>query len=230
MYQEYRIGAVILMGGSGCRFGGKTPKQFLFLQKKRIYLHTLDVFTQSNLFDEIILVCPSAWIKCVENETFGVKMVSGGNTRQESSYLGLKGFSSNPDIVVIHDAVRPFVSTSILLDNIQQTIIHGAVNTCISSADTLVYAPNGERIEDIPKRENFLRGQTPQTFLFDRILEAHESARKDGVEGVSDDCRLVLRKGFTVHIVKGNENNIKITTKTDLLIAKQIKKIGILTN
>ena len=211
------------MAGAGRRFGGELPKQFLRLGKKRIYLYTLDVFARANVFDEIILVCHPDWTERVAKEAPKASVVAGGETRQQSSYLGLQSFTSKPDIVVIHDAVRPFVSEDILLDNIRGAILHGAVDTCIPSADTLVHAPEGHKIDHIPKRENYLRGQTPQTFQFECIRKAHESALADGVVNVSDDCQLALRKGLTVHIVKGHENNIKITTKTDFLIAKHIK-------
>ena len=220
MYQGHRIGALILMGGDGCRFGGDVPKQFLMLGEKRIYLHTLDVFARSAIFDEILLVCHRDWISAVEDEAPGVRIIPGGATRQESSYLGLQGFSENPDIVAIHDAVRPFVSEDLLKENVARAILHGAADTCIPSADTLVFAPGGERIEAIPKREEYLRGQTPQTFRFDWICEAHKEAIREGISNASDDCRLVLRRGLPIYVVRGSEGNIKITTEFDLMLAE----------
>jgi 2-C-methyl-D-erythritol 4-phosphate cytidylyltransferase len=219
MYQNHRIGAIILMAGSGSRFGTKTPKQFLLLGQKRVYLHTVDVFTETNVFDEIVLVCPQDWQEVVMQEVPRATVILGGKTRQESSYLGLLGFSQKPDIVVIHDAVRPFVSRDILDSNIHQAILHGAVDTCIASSDTLVYAPGGKTIANIPKREDYLRGQTPQTFRFDWIWQAHQEA---ATQDAHDDCQLLLKIGRSVHIVPGNDTNFKITTEVDLILAERI--------
>ena len=215
MYLGKRIGAVLLMGGSGSRFGGGVPKQFLMLGGKKVYCHALDTFTASGLFDEIVLVCHPDWMDLPQK---GV--VIAGKTRQESSHKGLKGFKLRPDIVLIHDAVRPFVTERILRENIEGAICFGAVDTCISSADTLIHAPSGKTIASIPNRQEYLRGQTPQTFRMDWILEAHE--RASSLENASDDCQLVLRMGKPVHVVLGDEKNIKITTEFDLLIAEQI--------
>src|SRR3990167_2638034 len=199
-----QIGAILLMGGEGLRFGTDTPKQFLMLGSKPIYRHALDTMNSSGLFDEIILVCHPNWIDLPHD---GV--IVGGKTRQESSYWGLKGFKTLPDIVLIHDAVRPFVSERILKENVEGAIRFGAIDTCIPSADTIVHAPSGTSLNSIPNRKEYMRGQTPQTFRIDWIREAHEKALADGIENASDDCQLVLRTGRPVHIVMGDEKNIK---------------------
>ncbi len=199
------------MAGEGARFGSSLPKQFLPLGDKKVYEHTLNVFEESALFDEIILVCHPKWVE--------TGMIPGGKTRQESSYLGLQGFKDQPDIVLIHDAVRPFVSKRILEENIRMAIKHGAVDTCIPTADTLVYSPNGDTIETIPKRASYLRGQTPQTFQFQIIKEAHEKAL---ITNASDDCQLVLSTGKPIHIVQGSDRNVKITTEFDITIAESL--------
>jgi 2-C-methyl-D-erythritol 4-phosphate cytidylyltransferase len=209
-----KIGAILLMAGSGSRFGGDIPKQFLTLGGKEIYRHALDLMLSLELFEEIILVTHPDWLDLPYE---GV--VHGGKTRQESSLKGLLGFKVKPDIVLIHDAVRPFVTEKILRDNIAAALKFGAVDTCIPSSDTLVYAPDGEKIEKIPQRREYLRGQTPQTFRMDWILEAHARTQKTDA---TDDCQLILEARKPVHIVRGDEKNIKITTEFDLLIAEQI--------
>ncbi len=221
------VGAILLMGGEGARFGSSVPKQFHLLGGKKVYQHALETLIASHLFEEILLICHPDWIHLPINELANTKhrqapscrCIKGGKTRQESSYLGLKAFKTQPDIVLIHDAVRPFVSEQILRENVEGAIHWGATDTCIPSADTLVYAPNKNRIESIPKREEYLRGQTPQTFKMEWILEAHEKALSDGIQNASDDCRLVLRLGKPVHIVAGEESNLKITSEFDLMIA-----------
>ncbi len=206
------VKALILMAGEGQRFG--SPKQFHLLADKPLYKHTLERFVASRLFDEIILVAPEGWM----HDNGDARVIAGGRSRQESSYLGLLACAPC-DYVVIHDGVRPFVSQRILEENIAGAKKYGAVDTCIPSADTLVHAPGGKRIESIPPRADYLRGQTPQSFAYPLILEAH---RKCSVTSATDDCSLVLAMGKEVHIVRGEETNIKITTSFDLKLANSL--------
>jgi 2-C-methyl-D-erythritol 4-phosphate cytidylyltransferase len=216
MYQNKRIGAVLLMGGMGARFQSTIPKQFHPLCGKKVYEHALDTMRASKFFDEIVLVCHPDWLDLPFD-----RVVVGGKTRQESSFLGLRAFEMRPEIVLIHDAVRPFITEKILKSNLDAAILYGAVDTCIPTADTLVYAPHQD-IAAIPNRTHYLRGQTPQTFKMDWILEAHEKASMDGVLNASDDCQLILRMGKKIAIVEGSERNIKITSELDLLVAKHL--------
>lgn len=220
MLNGKKVAGILLMAGSGHRFGGVVPKQFVMLAGKRVYLHTLEAFRRAGFFDELVLVCPEDWMEMVAQEAKGVLVVAGGKSRQESSYLGARAVSS--DVVVIHDAVRPFVTERILRENALGAIEWGAVDTCIGSADTLVFAPGGGVIESIPKRGDYLRGQTPQSFRLDWILEAHEKGR--GIEA-TDDCRLALEAGREVRVVMGEESNIKITTELDLYLAEQLFRL-----
>jgi 2-C-methyl-D-erythritol 4-phosphate cytidylyltransferase len=155
-----------------------------------------------------------------------VSLVVGGGTRQESSKIGLKGFVERPEVVLIHDAVRPFVTRSILLANLDAAIASGASNTCIPTADTLVHVPGKSWIESIPNREKFLRGQTPQTFRYDLIAAAHD--RIEGAEAVpvTDDCSLVLEMGGQVAVVQGSEQNLKITSPFDFKVAEALLAAG----
>ena len=219
MVQGHRIGAVLLMGGEGLRFGSSIPKQFLPLGDKKVYEHALGALKNSSLFDEIVIVCHPKWAQ--------EGMISGGKTRQESSYLGLQGFRVKPDIVLIHDAVRPFVSKKILEESIAMAVQFGAVDTCIPSTDTLVYAPNGEMIKEIPNRASFYRGQTPQAFQYQLIVDAHE---KTDQTNASDDCQLILPMGKPVHLVCGSNVNIKITTEIDIIVANAILNSNNLTH
>ncbi len=223
------ITALLLFAGEGARFGSAVPKQFHRLSGKKIYLHTLEKFLSSGFFEEIILVCPESWKNEVEKEIaeYGrkeIKVVSGGKSRQESCYLGLKACDKNCQYVVIHDGVRPFVTHEILRANIEGVKLHGAVDTCIPSTDTLAHTSSGTHIDTIPKRSELLRGQTPQSFSYPLILEACERARKLGLEG-SDECSLVVAMGKEVFIVPGDESNIKITSALDLFIAEQLLRL-----
>ena len=223
MFKEHRIGALLLMGGVGRRFGSDTPKQFHRLAGKCVFLHTLETFLATHLFDEIVLSCHSAWIdqtrQMLPLSKCPIRIVEAGSTRQESSYLGLLGFRQPPEIVVIHDAVRPFVSQEIVVNNVIKAIEVGAADTCIPSMDTLVHAPGRQMIRSIPPRIDYLRGQTPQTFSYSLIVHAHRQATR---QDCSDDCQLVLDLDRPIGIVAGDEHNIKITSGLDLFFAEQL--------
>lgn len=215
-----RFTALILMGGEGRRLGSRLPKQFHLLGELKVYQHTLETFRRLGLFQEIILVCHPEWVESVQEEVAAydeVKVVSGGETRQASSWEGLKACDPSCHYVMIHDAVRPFVSLEILQSNAQAVQIHRAVDTVIPSADTLIVTTDGKAIDSIPPRDHFRRGQTPQTFAYSLICEAHEKSK--GINA-TDDCRLVLELGAPVHLVEGSEGNLKITTEWDLLVAE----------
>ena len=228
MFLGRKVCAILLMGGTGARFGGDIPKQFLMLGEKPVYRYSLDTLLELNVFDEIVLVCHSDWQACILSEIKGsiglesIRVITGGETRQKSSFAGLCAFSTPPDIVLIHDAVRPFITPKIVTDNLTAAIAYGAADTCIPSFDTLVYAPNKRVIAAIPKREDFQRGQTPQTFRFNWILEAHREAHSRGVANATDDCTLVAAGGRSIAIVPGDEMNFKITSEFDLILARAV--------
>lgn len=217
--------AILLMAGSGTRFSRKLPKQFHRLSGKKIYQHTLEKFLNTQLFARIILVCAPEYVKQVQDEVFfsdQIYVITGGSNRQESSFKGLLACPSDTEIVVIHDAVRPFVSEEILQKNISLARLYKAVDTCIASTDTLVHTINLKQIQEIPPRNQYLLGQTPQSFYYPLILEAHLQAIH---KNSSDDCSLVLTKDQPVYITEGSEYNIKITTELDLFLAEQIFRL-----
>ena len=209
------------MGGEGRRFKAVCPKQFIELAGKPVYLHTLETFLKFDQFEEIILVCHPDWLGKVRKETKNpkVRVVEGGATRQNSVYLGLIACGKGTDFVIIHDAVRPFVSRAIIERNISALKEHRAVNTCTPSTDTVVYSESDDRVTEIPERDHCLLGQTPQSFSYPLILKAHEQTRG---QTASDDCGLVLKLGGAVHIVPGSPGNIKITNPFDLSLAEQL--------
>ena len=186
-----------------------------------MYVHTLQRFLRLNLFDQIILVTHPNYLAQVTLDHPECLVVEGKSSRQGSCFAGLMRFSPPPDIVMVHDAVRPFVSEEIILRNLETAILHGSANTCIASADTIVHAPT-ETILTIPLRKEYLRGQTPQTFRFSHLYEAHVAASQEGLSEMSDDCQLVLRRGHPIHVIQGCEKNFKITTEFDYVIAEMI--------
>ena len=217
------IKAIILIGGAGLRFGHDIPKQFLNLSGKAVYLHALATFLSFQIFEEIILVCHKSWIEKVQQDISNprIRVIEGGHTRQSSSYKGLLAAGKDTDYVMIHDGVRPLVSKQIIENHLLALTTQKAINTCIPSFDTIVHTSNSNTIDRIPNRLHYLRGQTPQSFSYPFILEAHEKAKD---QKTSDDCSLIVRLGYPVHVVLGTQDNIKITGELDLFLAEQLMR------
>ncbi len=219
-----RCAAILLMGGLGERFASGLPKQFHRLAGKKIYQYPLETLLGISELCQIILVTPREWMTEVEQDMTSyqdarIAVISGGKTRQESSFLGLLACAEKTTHVVIHDAVRPFASREIFLQNIAAAVTYAAVDTCIPSHDTIVHTKDGTGVTAIPLRSEYFRGQTPQSFSYPLILKAHKEFQ--GANS-SDDCSLVIRQGLKVYIVPGDISNIKVTTQFDLMLAEQI--------
>ena len=219
-----RVAAVLLLGGKGERFGGL--KQFCRLAGKKVYLRTL---RRSPLLPFLIRSCSSAprergrsFLKEVLPWGVLCDVIVGGKTRQESSYAGLSACHEGTKFVLIHDAVRPFVTKEILEENLRLVEEWGAVDTCTLATDTIVHSAGGETIDGIPPRREYYQGQTPQTFSYREICKAHRIALERGIQGSTDDCQLLLALGKKVAIAKGSPSNIKITTALDLFLAEQL--------
>ncbi len=212
------------MAGEGKRFGSDLPKQFHKIFGKKIFLYTLDTFKNISYIDEIILVCHKDWIEEVKDdisEYKNIKLIEGGKTRQQSSYLGLLA-CENCDVVLLHDAVRIVITKDTIIKNIEKACTYGAVDTCIASTDTVIYSKDKNIITDIPDRTCVFRGQTPQSFSYQLILDAHKKALENSITNATDDCQLTLKCGHDVHIVISDNENIKITSSSDMEIAKRI--------
>lgn len=227
---------VILAGGSGSRMGiVDKPKQFIDIYGKPIIIHTLETFDGHPEIDAIAVVCLDEWIDELKimlrkYEISKVKwIVEGGKTRQESIYNvldKLKEECKSEDILIIHDSVRPLVSHKIISNNIQGAIKFEAVDTVIPSVDTIVKSIDEETINEIPNRSQLYMGQTPQSFKYSLIKEAHDKAIESNQMDSTDDCQLVLKLGRKVHLVEGEKLNFKVTSFDDLLLLKAIVKLG----
>jgi 2-C-methyl-D-erythritol 4-phosphate cytidylyltransferase len=229
-----RISALILASGTGLRFGDNQPKQFTKLAGLPVLVHTLKSLDTFPGMDKVIVVTNEEFVAHAWDLVgkYGLKkvhkVVSGGSTRQESSRIGLECCDPDTEYVLIHDGVRPFISHQVLRRLVDGVKEHGAVDTVIPSADTLVEIDERNFIRNIPDRSRFRRGQTPQAFSYPLILDAHRRARADGIENSTDDCALVLRMGHPVYAVEGEEQNIKITYPLDLHLADKLFQLNTL--
>lgn len=224
------VTAILLASGEGRRFLKKTPKQFHLLSGKKIYLYPLEVFCSCSFIDSIIITASPLYKDIVQKETSGfhkpIKIIEGGATRQLSCYKALEACPKEATHVIIHDGVRPFLTETILKENIQLATLYGACDTAVPSYDTIVHTTNFKTLHEIPPRSQYWRGQTPQSFSYSLIKKAHEQALKSHIDDATDDCQLVLRLSHPVYLAKGSDENIKITTEQDLLLAEQILRLS----
>ena len=226
-----RTHALVLAGGSGDRFGAEIPKQFVRLAGEPILLRSIRAVADAGL-DQLVVVSHPSWLpearELLEGAGLGIpaSVVAGGMTRNESTQRGLAALEADDeDIVLVHDAVRPLVPREVILRAIEP-ILSGradATDTVIPSADTLVIV-RGEEIIEIPERARYRRGQTPQTFRYRVLAEAYRAAAAAGDLTATDDCSLVLRHvpGVRLLAVAGDEVNLKITTRTDMVLADRM--------
>ncbi len=225
----------ILAGGSGTRMGNtEMPKQFLMLGDRPIVIHTIEQFLVNQSFSKIVVCCPKEWISYTEDllekyriDTDRVEVTAGGATRNETIINGCKLIKKkygldDKDIVVTHDAVRPFVNQRILDDNIKLAKEFDAVDTVISATDTIVYSKDGKVITSIPDRKECYQGQTPQTFNIKKLMELFDSLTQKEKEILTDGCKIFSLKGKNIGLVNGEVYNIKLTTLYDLRIARAI--------
>ena len=223
-----RVVAVIPAGGTGARLGASVPKQFLPLGGVPMLLHSLRAFDRAPSVDAVILVVPHeerrrALTDVIEryNVKKVQKVVAGGETRQQSVHNGLKEIGPDVEIVVVHDAVRPFVTEDLIEQSIEAARKGGAVIVAVPMKDTPKQAGPGRQVQRTLDRDDLWLAQTPQTFRRDLLLEAYEKAAVERLQA-TDDAALVERLGHKVGIVAGTWENIKITTPEDLVIAEAI--------
>ncbi len=220
---------IIVAAGKGKRMGSAVNKQFLNIKDRPVLFYSLDIFSKNSLIDGIILVCSEKEIDyCREQvvEKYNIKkilkIVSGGNERQDSVLNGLKAIN-DCDVVLIHDGARPFVNNKIIEDGIEYAKLYGACTCGVSPKDTI----KAKGIEGFSSktldRKNLFSVQTPQCFKYDLIMKCHQELKEDGVI-VTDDTSVVEHYGHKVYLYEGSYRNIKITTEEDLSVAEAILK------
>lgn len=211
---------IIVAGGSGTRMGAEIPKQFLELCGKPVLMHTIDVFHNFDPESEIILVLPEdqqqLWKELCLKHSFQLphQIAAGGKTRFHSVRNGLLKIKE-AGIVFIHDGVRPLVNRKTLEKCLEKALEKGNAIPVLPVNESLRKTEDDTSIS--VDRSLYYSVQTPQTFQSEQILEAF---RQDFDPAFTDDASVAEKAGFTIHLVEGNRENIKITTPTDLIIAE----------
>jgi 2-C-methyl-D-erythritol 4-phosphate cytidylyltransferase len=226
-----RIAAILPAAGLGTRMGAETPKQFLELEGVPLVILSLRRIASCPLVTDIIVATRAdevAWLEQrIQQEKFKqpVRVVRGGDSRQDSVGQALKEVPGDTEIVLVHDAVRPFVTVEQITRVIEEARRCQAAILGIPAMDTVKEVKRASLPEDVAlitgtiPRERVVLAQTPQAFSTKLLKEAIARAQADGVNA-SDEAGLVERIGHDVHVVLGSERNIKITRPSDMDLAR----------
>lgn len=208
--------------------GGPVPKQFLALGGQPIIVHTLRVLQASSAIDEILLAVPQAEMEyCLAHIvkphrfTKVTKVVPGGAERQDSVRHALEAVPEGADLVLVHDAVRPFLTERMVEDVVTVARAKGAAIVALPVRDTVKQVGADRVIERTVDRRPLWLAQTPQAFRRDWLLAAHRKALAEGIHA-TDDAYLVEWAGHPVSVVEGSGENIKVTRPEDLVIGEAI--------
>jgi 2-C-methyl-D-erythritol 4-phosphate cytidylyltransferase len=228
-----QVFGVILAGGTGRRMGAELPKQFLPLEGRPVIAWAMEAFNSHRDINGILIVSHRDYIgrirSIAEDHNIGklTDVLPGGETRQGSSYNAVTGHSfSGGDIILIHDAARPFITADMITHSIDAAREWGAAGVYVPAIDTVTVGAEGFAAE-IPDRKNLYYTQTPQTFTCGVIRDAHEKALARNTASASDDVQMALDAGYRVKMVEGAYTNIKITTPYDYEAARMIAAKGL---
>ena len=219
--------AIIAAGGRGTRMGKPVCKQFLKLKGRSIIARTISKFQKSRSVDGIVVGVTPGEEGYFEREVLGdigekkiLRVVKGGDERQETVLNCLKVLPESCKIVLVHDGVRPFVSEGLIDRVVSEAALKGAVIPGLPAVDTTKVVNGGAVLKTLDRKKVWMI-QTPQGFKKDIILKAYDTASTSGVTG-TDDASLVEALGVKVYVINGERSNIKITTPEDLKLASLI--------
>lgn len=233
------IYAGILAAGIGERMHRQDlPKQFLSLGSKPIIIHTLEQFYVNPNIDKVIVVAPIDWKQYTEDligqyqdMNTDTIVISGGANKTISIQMIVEYIQKNSnvnknDILIAHDAVRPFVTQKMIDSNIEAAKKYGAASTVMTTNDTIVVSDNGITLSEVPPKHKMFAEQTPLTFNLKMLSEMYERAKKDGVSLIEETelARLYLSFGYFIQLVNGEYSNMKIINPYDLEIAEALLK------
>lgn len=226
---------MILAGGIGSRMHSpELPKQYLKIDNEPIIIKTVRNFIDFGSFRAGVICCPVDWIEYTKALLleYGIPLdtvfvVPGGKNRNSSVQNGCRFFTesfsvADDDIVLTHDAVRPFIDARVIKDNINATKEFGAANTVMPVFDSIIRTSTGEFLSEHLPRKELYRVQTPQSFKLKELENVINSLSEDELAEYTDVASIFADRGFRVRLVEGLDNNIKITTPFDMAVAETI--------
>lgn len=212
-----RVSVIVAAGGAGKRLGADRPKALVPIAGQPLYIYSIRTFASLPFVREIILVLP---VGC-SVQVPGVRTVAGGPRRQDSVRNGLRATDPRSDVVLVHDAARPFVSPKLIREVADAAFRHGAAVPGVPVVDTIKRIDARGRVVETPPRDRLRAVQTPQGFRREVLVEAY---RRSGRADATDDVQLVERSGGRVVVVPGDSANWKLTTPDDFRRAVRLLK------
>ena len=225
--RKFRAAAVIAAGGTGTRMNSAVPKQFLKIASKPVLLHTLESIAALEEVAEIVVALPPEHIQEAQALIGAhplkpeVRCVAGGPNRQESVRAGVSQLTSEPDVIMVHDAVRPLCDRELMRRVLDAAWKKGAAIPGIPATETIQRVSRAGRVLSTPPRDELYAIQTPQAFHAGILRSALDQAHESGFVG-TDESSAVRRAGHAVVVVPGSPDNIKITRPLDLEIAGRL--------
>ena len=214
--------ALILSGGTGTRLESDKPKQYLTVGEKPIISYCLETFSEHPMIDAVQIVADITWHKYIFDNWYSGKFkgcsVPGAN-RQLSIYNGLcdiRKYASNDDIVIIHDAARPNVTAEMLTECINAAQKHDGAIPVLPMKDTVYLSDNGSTISSLIPREKLYAGQAPEAFKLGKYYAANEKLLPNEINKINGSTEPAVMYNMDIAMIKGDENNFKITTPADL--------------
>ena len=226
---------MIMAGGIGSRMNSpELPKQYLKIDDEPIIIKTIRNFEDFGSFTAGVVCCPIDWIEYTKAmlleygiSSDSITVISGGKNRNCSVKNGCRFLSENyniteNDVILTHDAVRPFINSRIIKDNVSAVNEFGAANTVMPVYDSIIRSTDSEYLNECVKRDDIYRVQTPQSFRLKELEFVINSLTDEELASYTDVASIFHNKGYNVRLVKGSDNNIKITTPFDLAVAQAI--------
>lgn len=223
---------MVMMGGSGTRFGADMPKQFTKVAGKPIFSYIVEKYAKTTIIDSIVIVCHASWVEYTRQWVEGLCLpvpamtIAGGSSRSESVKNGLSAaaeYSDDDDVVLIHDATHPYVDSDNILPIIEAARRYGGATLGECQYDT-VYKMNAEThmMEEVIPRETIVSGASPEAFVFGKVWNIYRSASIQELESYTSAGALALAYGIPMEVIPTNLINLKITYRHDMEVFQKL--------
>ena len=230
----------ILAGGVGSRLGADIPKQFLMLGDKPVIVYSLEKFLACPRMDQVFIGVHPDFLEhtralvaqYVPADAHRVHILPGGGSRNDTlqniiSAIDTLRQDSEEDIILTHDAARPFVTMRMIEENIDAAMEVGAVNTVCPATDTIGISENGQTVTDIPNKAEMYYGHSPQSFRINLLKRLYSTLTQEEKDILTDACKICCLRGQPVALVRSEYTNLKITTPGDYIIAQAFTAAGV---